>query len=112
MLIVKDRSGNGMGIGFVYRAMLEDEVIGTGRTESVRVLGEFNASLQGSFVASFQLVRSFDGGITYSPLTALGTSIVFTSTCQELFEESEPGVLYAWECISYTSGTAIARISQ
>lgn len=112
MLLVPDLSGNGKGVGFVYRGLMTDELVGVGFSDSVQVLGEFNASLSGTFVATLEIVRSFDGGLTWSPLTALGTSFTFTAPCQELFEETEPGVLYAWRCITYTSGTIKCRISQ
>lgn len=112
MLTVQDKSGNGMGVGFVYRALVEDELTGVGYGLPANVLGEFNAALAGTFVATLRMVRSYDNGATWSPLTALGSSFVFTGPCQEMFEEAEPGVLYTWECTSYTSGVINYRISQ
>jgi hypothetical protein len=112
MLVVNDRSGNGYGVGFVYRGLVSGEMEDVGLSQSVRVLGEFNASLSGTFDATLDIVRSFDGGLTWAPLTALGTSFEFTAPCQEMFEESEPGVLYAWRCKTYNSGTIEYRISQ
>lgn len=112
MLVVPDRSGNGMGVGFVYRALLEEELEAVGRTEGRVVQGSFNAALSGTFVATLQLERSYDNGFSYHPLTAMGTAIVFTAPCEELFAEAEPGVLYAWRCTAYTSGTIECRISQ
>lgn len=73
---------------------------------------QFNASLWGTFVGTVRLARSFDNGATFLPLTALGTAISFTGPCTETFEEYEEGVLYRWECTSYTSGTINYRISQ
>lgn len=112
MLIVTDRSGNGMGIGFVYRAKVSGVLTGISRGDPAEVLGGFNAALSGPFVATVRLVRSYDRGATWQPLTALGNSFVFTGPCEELFQESEPGVLYTWECTAYTSGTIRYRISQ
>lgn len=112
MLIVTDRSGNGMGIGMVDRALSRGLLTSTGYGDGVFVLGEFNASLSGTFVATLQIVRSYDSGATWKPLTALGTSFSFTGPCEEIFEESEPGVMYAWQCTAYTSGTINYRISQ
>ena len=74
--------------------------------------GQFNAALEGTFVATFRLQRSYDGGATWRNLTALGTSVSFTGPCEEIFTENEPTVLYRWYCEAYTSGTAHGRISQ
>ncbi|CAN5317612.1 hypothetical protein BH11PSE5_BH11PSE5_20700 [soil metagenome] len=73
---------------------------------------QFNASLWGTFLGTVRLARSFDNGATFLPLTALGTAINFTGPCTETFEEYEDGIIYRWECTSYTSGTINYRISQ
>ena len=112
MLIVIDKSGNGMGIGMVDRAKVEGQLTATGYSDNNFFLGEFNAALSGTFVATLVLVRSYDNGATWRQLTALGTSFQFTGPCEEIFEEGEPGVLYAWHCTAYTSGTIKYRISQ
>lgn len=112
MLIVTDRSGNGMGIGFVDRAQSIGQLTGVSLGTPAFMLNDFNASLSGVFVATVQLVRSYNNGLSYQPLTALGSSFLFTAPCEEVFVETEPGVLYAWQCISYTSGTIKYRISQ
>lgn len=112
MLIVQDGSGNGMGIGFVYRAKVSGQLTGVGRSDPAELLGTFNAALHGAFSATVVLERSYDRGATWQPLTALGNSFVFNGPCEELFEESEPGVLYSWNCIAYTSGTIGYRLSQ
>lgn len=73
----------------------------------------FNLSLWGTFVASVQLERSFDGGTTWLPLTANGTQIYkFTAPCSEGGDETEAGVLYRLNCTAYTSGTVNYRLSQ
>jgi hypothetical protein len=84
----------------------------TGAGDRTGVSGAFNASLTGTFAATLRLERSFDGGATYEPLTALGTAITFTGPCSETFEEPEADVRYRWNCTSYTSGTIQYRISQ
>lgn len=112
MLIVRDLSGNGMGTGFVYRALVDGELEAIGRGDAAVVQGTFNAALTGTFVATVRLMRSFDNGATFHPLTALGQTIEFTAPCEEFFAEPEPGVLYAWQCVAYTSGTIEYRISQ
>jgi hypothetical protein len=72
----------------------------------------FNFSLWGTFVGTVIVDRSFDGGTTWLPLTALGTSISFTAPCSEVFEEPEDGVIYRVRCSAYTSGTINYRLSQ
>lgn len=112
MLEYLDLSGNGKGVGFVDRAEVVDEFEGTGFGTSARVRGQFNISLSGTFVGKFELQRSYDNGVNWHDLTALGYAIEFTGPCEEVFEENEPSVLYRWACKEYTSGTIIARISQ
>jgi hypothetical protein len=87
----------------------------TGNSESFRRDSRreaFNMSLWGTFVGTVILERSFDGGETFLPLTALGTSITFTAPCTEVFEEPEPSVLYRLRCSAYTSGPINYRLSQ
>jgi hypothetical protein len=74
--------------------------------------GPFNMSLWGTFVGTVQVERSFDGGTTWLPLTALGTAIPFTAPCSEVFEELEFGVQYRLNCTAYTSGTINYRLSR
>lgn len=87
----------------------------TGNSENFRRdpgRGAFNMSLWGTFVGTVIPERSFDGGDTFLPLTALGSSISFTAPCTEIFEEPEAGVLYRLRCSAYTSGTINYRLSQ
>lgn len=73
----------------------------------------FNVSGWGTFVATWQLVRSFDGGVTKLPITAAGTQLyVWTAPASEEAEELEYGVSYYVCVTSYTSGTLNIRISQ
>lgn len=73
----------------------------------------FNISLWGTFVATVQLERSFDNGVTWLPLTAGGTATLkFTAPCSESAGETEAGVLYRLNCTAYTSGTVNYRLSQ
>lgn len=73
----------------------------------------FNVSLLGTFVASVRLERSFDGGVTWLPLTAQGISLcVWTVPVSESWDEAEYGVLYRLNCTAYTSGTVSYRVSQ
>lgn len=72
----------------------------------------FNMSLWGTFVGTVQLERSFDSGVTWLPITALGTSITFTAPASEVFAEPEVNVRYRLNCTAYTSGTINYRLSQ
>jgi hypothetical protein len=112
MLIVSDKSGNGKGAGFSRRAEITGTMEEDGRSLAVVVLGEFNLSLSGVWDATVTLVRSLDGGETYQPLTALGGDFTFTNNCEEVFNEPQPGVLYAIEVTDYVSGTINYRIGQ
>ncbi len=77
------------------------------------VQGTFNVAITGTFVATVQLERSFDGGTTYAPLSGstIGTTITFTTPTTFIGNETERGVLYRVNCTAYTSGTANVRIS-
>lgn len=73
----------------------------------------FNISLWGTFAATVRLVRSFDAGATWLPLTAAGTSLMsFTAPASETWDEPESAVQYRLECTAFTSGTVNYRISQ
>lgn len=73
----------------------------------------FNVSAWGTFVATYQLFRSFDAGTTKLPITAAGTVLYqWTAPASETAEETEYGVAYYVCATSYTSGTLNVRISQ
>lgn len=112
MRIFSDLSGNGMGVGVVNQAFLEAEIDAAESTTSVRVNGNFNASLYGTFAGTFRLERSLDDGTTWEPLTVDGSVLSYTSTMSESFYEPEPQALYRWRCTAYTSGTATCRIGK
>lgn len=82
------------------------------------ILGrDFNVSLWNTpghtFVASVQLERSFDNGVTWLPITAAGTQLYqWTAPASEVANECEGNVLYRLNCTSYTSDTVNYRISQ
>ena len=73
----------------------------------------FDGPITGTFVATLQLERSFDGGTTYAPLSGstIGTTATFTAPTTFVGNETERGVLYRVNCTAYTSGTANVRIS-
>ena len=72
----------------------------------------FNISLWGTFVATVQLERTFDG-TNWLPITANGTQLMkFTAPCSEQWSDDEVGPQYRLNCTSWTSGTVSYRISQ
>lgn len=77
------------------------------------VQGIYNVAITGTFVATVQLERSFDGGVTYAPISGdtIGTTVTFTAPTTFVGSEAERGVLYRVNCTAYTSGTANVRIS-
>ena len=66
---------------------------------------QFNISVQGNFVATYQIIRSIDGGFTWGPITSLGQAYSFTAPLNETFSEIQNGVQYAISVTAYTSGT-------
>ena len=73
----------------------------------------FNVSIWGTFSASVQLERSFDGGTTWLPITAAGVQLfVWTAPASEVNQEDQISVAYRLRCTAYTSGTVSYRISQ
>lgn len=66
------------------------------------------------FVGTVQLERSFDGGLTFIPvsLTNKGDAVAkWTANVSTSFMEPERGVLYRLNCIAYTSGGLNYRLS-
>jgi hypothetical protein len=112
VLIISDKSGNGKGAGFAQRNQLIGTISAVGRTAGVVLFGEFNLSLSGTFTGSVQLERSVDGGITYQPITSFGMPFIFTTKCEETFNEPQPGVFYALNCTALSSGTIGFRMGQ
>lgn len=76
-----------------------------------KVVG-FNVSLWGTFNATVQLERTFDG-VNWLPITAAGTQLYkWTAPASENAQEDEIGVQYRLNCTVWTSGTVNYRISQ
>ena len=79
----------------------------------------FNIVLNGTAVATVQLERSFDNGVTWvtinaggSPLYQWNYNTASLANFSEQAEETEQGVFYRLNCTAYTSGTVNYRISQ
>lgn len=76
--------------------------------------GPFNLTAIGSsFVGTFRLVRSFDGGTTWVPCTSGGSVVSYTGDISEAVPYAfEASVLYDVEITAYTSGTLSGRLSR
>lgn len=74
----------------------------------------FNVALWGTFVATIQLEKSFDGGATWSVVSrdSTGTAAAYTAPMTAGVYEPEHNVIYRWNCTAFTSGTVNYRISQ
>lgn len=73
----------------------------------------FNLTIWGTFSATAQLERSFDGGVVWHPCTDNAGNIqLFTKPLTIILDEHEEAVLYRLNCTTYTSGTMNWRISQ
>ena len=79
---------------------------GTGAGNSMILHGDFNVSLSGFGTATVQLQRSFDGGVVWKTIDS------YTSDIEKRGSEIEGGVRYRFNCITYTSGTIVYRLSQ
>lgn len=72
----------------------------------------FNITISGTFAATVQLQRSFNG-TDFFPLTGGGFPIsTWTAPASEYAVEYEVGVIYQLDCTAFVSGTVNYRISQ
>jgi hypothetical protein len=102
-------------------AVVEGSFTGTGQSDSLLVWGPFNVNLggdggpNGSWDASVQLERSFDGGTSwYVRCDSAGVQLVFSTNDKDVsfvVVEPEQGMLYRLNCTTYTSGTINYRLS-
>lgn len=76
--------------------------------------GPFNMTVIGSsFVGTYRLVRSFDGGTTWVGCTDRGSAVSFTGDASETVPNAfEGSVLYDIEITAYTSGSLSGRLSR
>lgn len=72
-----------------------------------------NVTIWGTFVATLQLERSFDGGTTWVPVSrdVAGTPTTFTAPASTQVIDTESAVLYRLNMTAFTSGTASYRFS-
>ena len=73
---------------------------------------QFNLEVRGTFVATWQLQRSIDGGANWVAVTSQGNALSFTGPMSEVLVEGQAGVLYAINVTSYTSGTLNWKFNQ
>jgi hypothetical protein len=97
-------------------------ITGTGTVGPWMIYGPFNVMFggsggpNGSYSATIQLERSFDGGTTWyvAGVGGSGAQAVYATPNQDVslvVLEPEAGVLYRLRCTVYTSGTINYRIS-
>lgn len=88
-------------------------IAGTGRTVLGVMLGYYNLFFSGTFSATAQLERSFDGGTTWVAvsLDTSGMAASYTAPVSVTGLECEKGMYYAVNCTAYVSGTLNVRLS-
>lgn len=76
--------------------------------------GRVNISARGTFVATVQIERSFDGGTNWFACSSdgAGATAAYTAPFSVEAEEGEINTLYRLNCTAWTSGTITYRISQ
>ena len=80
---------------------------------SRRCEGTFSFAVWGTFVGTVILVRSFDAGTTWIPVSTPNTAVTFAAPGTiDMPASGEIGVLYAASCTAYTSGTISYRLSR
>lgn len=80
---------------------------GTGQSATMPAhRGMFNLSLSGTWVATVDIERSFDGGSTWLIVES------YTSNIEDTGDEPQDNVWYRLNCSAYTSGTVTYRLSQ
>jgi hypothetical protein len=104
-----DQSG---GVNSFKGAAITGTLSAAGASASVKVRGDFNFSLWGTFAATCELDRSFDSGTTWIQLTAIGSPFSWTAPATEVLNEPESGILYRVNCTAVSSGTVNYRVSQ
>lgn len=74
----------------------------------VKLHGDFNISILGTWAGTVTVQRSFDGGVTPGDVEA------FTANTEKVSNSFENGVMYrlGFKAGEYTSGTANVRLSQ
>lgn len=94
-------------------ARVTGDFTATGQSASFRANGRtgFNVAIYGTFVATVDLERSFDGTNWVICANPDMTDASYSAPISFSVDEPEAGVLYRLNCTAYTSGTASYRIS-
>jgi hypothetical protein len=74
--------------------------------------GSFNFQLTGTFSGTVVIDVSYDGGATSAPVMVGADVISFTTAGSTRLENHELGVLFRARMSAFTSGSALARLSQ
>ncbi len=77
-------------------------------TAPLRVLGEANIWISGTWAGTITLQATYDDGATWIDVQA------YTANAIDVLYEPEVGIAYrlGFKAVAYTSGTAVVRISQ
>jgi hypothetical protein len=85
----------------------------TGQSGTAKVFGPFNVAIWGSFTGTVAVERQLDGTNWVAVATdGTGTAASYTAPVSVAGEETEPEVLYRFNCTAYSSGTIHCRLSQ
>ena len=97
------------------KTFVESTFTATGVSEGVPIQGHANVLIGGTFVATVQVQKSFDGGATWFVVSrdSAGALAEYTSPgFNGTIIEPESQILYRLECTAFTSGTVVYRISR
>ena len=97
------------------KTVVEGTFTGTGVSEGVPIQGHANVLIGGSFVATIQVQKSFDGGDNWFIVSrdSAGALAEYTSPgFNGTIIEPESQILYRLECTAFTSGSVVFRISR
>lgn len=102
-------------VGDQANAVISGAFAGTGTSDAFVFYGSFNVVIYGTWAATVQLERSFDGGVTWVVCGVGGSGAqAVWSTGADIsisLAEFEKGVAYRLHCSAYTSGAPTYRMS-
>jgi hypothetical protein len=86
---------------------------GTGTSAPITLRGGFNTALWGAFVGTVVLEQSYDGGVTWLPVSidGTGTANAYTGPHNIAWVQPERDVQTRFRCSAFTSGPINYRIS-
>lgn len=94
------------------QTVLSGVFAGTGTSTAAPFIGRFNFTIWGTFSATINLQKSFDGGATWLIARDVnGNAMTLTAGDTRVIEEVEPGVVYSVNCSAFTSGSPSYRVS-